>query len=295
MRFLPPPPSSLDLLVVAFVCLLPACTQASTFTTEAYASLPGIPRDQTSVDLYSCPTSAKALVLYVHGGAWIRGDKARVHSMPAYFAKNRVCFASANYPLTALYGQSVIEQQVAALSKLDNWLLRYGWRSSQGESFKNITIIGHSAGAHLVALADKRSGWNINVKNLILMDSGSYDIASRFNQSSERFRAHMSSLLQLGMYSTAEYHKVFKRYSPASLPPRPRSSGHPLNVFLLTSQRPNAMSSAYSLKNSYDSSPGYLVRLYKLPWKHEDFPRKVGVDLLFSQRLLKLVLANSSQ
>jgi len=295
MRFLPLPPLRFEgvAVVAAFALLLQPCSHATSLTTVAYASLAGVSKEQTSIDLYPCSTSSKALVIYVHGGAWTRGDKANVHSMASYFADNNVCFASANYPLDSPNGKSLMDQQVAGLSQLDNWLKSYGRQPPKRNAYRNISIIGHSAGAHLVALTDKRQGWNPNVKNLFLMDSGSYDIGQKYRESSQRYRNHISRILKLDKYKPSEYNSVFKHYSPASLTPMPRSGADRFNVFLLTSQRPNSVNSAESLKKSYQSAPGYRVAVFKFPWEHEDFPRKIGIDRAFSQKLLKGVLGNS--
>lgn len=295
MRFSPLPRSRFEGIAtaVAVAFLLPPFAHAAAPTTVAYGSLSGVPKDQTSIDLYPCSTSSKALVVYVHGGAWTRGDKDNVHSMATYFSDNNVCFASANYPLSASSGKSLMDQQVAALSQLDSWLQSYGRQASERKAYRNISIIGHSAGAHLVALADKREGWNSSVHNLFLMDSGSYDIGQKYRESSQRYRDQIAKVLQLDKYKPSEYNSVFRRYSPALLPPVSRAGAKRLNVFLLTSQRPNSVNSAEALKKSYQSASGYRVTLYKFPWKHKDFPRKIGVDLGFSQRLLKAVLGNS--
>lgn len=295
MRCLLLPRLSFGLIAVAAasVGLDPTCSYAGPVKTVAYASLPGVPKEQTSVDLYPCSVSADALVLYVHGGAWIKGDKANVYSMPNFFVKNNVCFASANYPLVSPGGTPLIDLQMLALSGLDVWLQSYGRQASRRNPYRNISLIGHSAGAHLVALLDKQNGWNQGVKNLFLMDSGSYDIEAKIIQAPPRYRQLMPRLMQLDMNSPMEPGNVFKRYSPASLPPRQRNSSRPLNVFLLTSQGQAALSSAVSLQDSYGSAPGYNVRLYELPWRHRDFPRKIGVDQSFSQKLLGRISATA--
>lgn len=288
MRFshLPLPTLKPIAVAAASIALLPACSHAGSVTAIPYTSLRGVPPAQTSIDLYPCPRSADSLVVYVHGGAWIKGDKSNVHSMPTFFVSNNVCFASASYPTTFVEGKSLMDLQVTALSSLNTWLRSQAQQGSNVNAYKNISVIGHSAGAHLVALADKRFGWNPNVRNLFLLDSGSYDIESKYRQSSGRYRELMSQVLQLDRYSLDDQAVVFKRYSPASLPPLGRNSTSPLNIFLLTGQRPNVVNSALALKNSYNSFPGYKVKLFQLPWQHSDFPRKIGVDQAFSNKLL---------
>lgn len=279
--------------VVAF--LLTSTCHAKALTTVAYASVPGVPGNQTSIDLYPCPLDSKALVVYVHGGGWTRGDKANVHSMSSFFADNKICFASANYPLSSPDGKALMDHQVEALSRLNSWLQGFRKRGSENPAYRNISIIGHSAGAQLVALAEMRYGWNQYVNNIFLMDSAAYDLRSKFQELSQRYRAELSKIIRLDRYSPGEYTDVLKRYSPALLMPPPRKTENRLNVFLLTSRRPAKLQSAEALKQNYESSTGYRVAMFELPWKHQDFPRRIGVDPVFSQRLLREVLRNSPQ
>ncbi len=280
--------------VACVIALLPSCSHAGLFNTLVYASLPGVPQNQTSVDVYPCSPSADALVVYVHGGGWVRGDKANTHSMPSFFSSNNVCFVSANYPLTTSNDRLLIDEQLKALSELNTWLQSSTGGASRPRAYRNIAIIGHSAGAHLVALADKRNGWNPNVKNMFLMDSSSYNIEATFNNSPPRYRALMSTVLKLDMFSPDEHSGVFKRYSPALLPPRMRESSSSFNVFIITSSSTNALNSAISLQDSYRSNTGYSVSVHELPWKHSEFPRKIGINELFNQEILERLRATAS-
>ena len=287
MKCLLSPRRNLEFLGIALVLigLLPSCSYAAPRKTVPYAELPGIPVDQTSIDLYACNRSAEDLVVYVHGGAWIKGDKAHVHAMPDYFAGNNVCFASVNYPLQSPDRRSVMDYQIDALAGLDSWL-------SQGrirpDSFGSISILAHSAGAHLVALLDKRHGWNTDIDNLILMDSAAYDLSKKFRDSSLGFKQLLEILLRLDEVSSGSRQAVLRGSSPALLPARPRLNGN-LDVVLLSGYRPSARASAQSLRESYRSSPGYTVRTFDYPWRHRDFPRKIGTDLNFSRQLLQLM------
>ena len=287
MKCLLSPRRNLEFLGIALVLigLLPSCLYAAPWKTVPYAELPGIPVDQTSIDLYDCKRSADALVVYVHGGAWIKGDKANVHAMPDYFAGNNVCFASVNYPLESPDRRSVMDHQIDALVALNTWLSPGKIRPN---SFGSISILGHSAGAHLVALLDKRHGWNSVIDNLILMDSASYDLSKKFQDSSLGFKQLLEMLLRLDEVSSGSRQAVFRSFSPALLPARPRLNRN-LDVALLSGYRSSARASAQSLRESYRLSPGYTVRTFEYPWRHRDFPRKIGTDLNFGRQLLQLM------
>ena len=291
MKCLLSPRRNLEFLVIALVLigLLPSCSYAAAWRTVPYAKLPGIPVDQTSIDLYGCKRSADALVVYVHGGAWIKGDKKNVHAMPDYFAGKNVCFASANYPLQSPDRRSVMDHQLDALAELNVWLSQANIRPNH---FRSISILGHSAGAHLVALLDKRYGWNSGVDNLILMDSASYDLSKKFQDSSHGFKQLLAKLLRLDEVSSGSRQAVLRRFSPALLPARSRLDGN-LNVVLLSGYRSAARASARSLRESYRSMPGYTVRTLDYPWRHRDFPRKIGTDFDFSRRLISFLRATA--
>lgn len=275
-------------LTLLVLCLSPSCAHAVPLQTVTYTSIPGIPQNQLAIDLYPCPTSADALVVYIHGGAWIAGDKKNVHSMPGFFLKNNICFASANYPLRTIPGESLFDLQVDALSRLDNWLHLLHPQYFPTAANRNISIIGHSAGAHLVALLDKRKGWSNDVKSIILMDSGAYDISAKYLESPPQYKDLMGQLLRLSDHHPDEYEQVFWAYSPALLHPKPRSS--PLGVYLLAGQDKVSRSSALLLQKSYSLLPVYNAVVYAMPWRHADFPKRIGTDPVFSQKLLVKVL-----
>ena len=272
-------------VVVVIISLMPSCSYAGMLKTVPYAKLPGISIDQTSIDLYQCNDSARALVVYVHGGAWVRGDKKNVHSMPDYFKENDICFASINYPLLSPDAGVLMEHQLDALLGLDEWLSRGGLRAND---FESISILGHSSGAHLVALLDKRYGWSSGIDNLILMDSASYDLSEKYRVSSFRFKRLLERLLNLNRQHPNSSEVVLRQFSPALLLPRSRQ-GKDLNVFILSGQRPVARRSAKSLENSYARTSGYNVINLGYALKHRDFPRKLGTKTDFDRQFLSFI------
>jgi len=286
MRFRP---SKIILLILSLLIhLLPSCALAGNRQTFVYAVMPGVPQDHLLIDLYPCSQSSSALVIYVHGGAWILGDKANVHTMPDFFARHNVCFASVNYPLNLPADGSLIDTQLAALSSLDEWLQLEASRRGPNSPYQNVSLIGHSAGAHLVALLDKQTGWNDKIRNIVLMDSAAYDLQRKFSEAKPQFRKLLSSLLRLDAFPVASRKQVLAQYSPALLPPKPRKN-LPLNIFLLSGLTPASHSSALSLQRSYRYSSDHNIFLYNLPWQHSEFPRKIGTDPGFSQKLLSVI------
>ena len=134
------------------------------------------------LDVYSMPGSARArpVIVMVHGGAWAFGDKRHkglLEGKLAHWLPRGVLFVSINYRM--LPGQDVAGQAQDVARAL-----AYVQRNAPawGGDPARVTLMGHSAGAHLAALlsADpalaRRAGarrWSATVA----LDSGALDVA----------------------------------------------------------------------------------------------------------------------
>ena len=159
-------------LTAAF-CLITSLAQAQ---TAAY--LPG-GGNANSLDIYTFDGAHNAPVMvYIHGGAWITGDKSRVHQKDDFFNHRGYVFISVNYtlvPHTTVEGQ--LEEIDAALGYIVANVARAG-----GDPH-NISLIGHSAGVHLVAMTALRPLENAQaliasggLRAVICNDTRSYNI-----------------------------------------------------------------------------------------------------------------------
>jgi len=256
---------------------------------SSYTSFPSVASDQTSLRLYPCNGEPVALVLWLHGGGWVSGDRRRIRNMPEFFSKHQILFASANYPLEPVGDQPLIELQLSALQALDHWLTSNPYTEKYSRAFTHITILAHSAASHLVALADKIHGWNSAVSSLVLMDTGAYDLKVRWRLSRPQQRRTISVLLGLDQRPDLDVESVLQSYSPALLSSKPRSHA-PLSIALITSMRPGALHGANQLSKSY-AMDGYDVSLHTFSWDHEHFPDAVGVDRDLNQLLLRYILS----
>ncbi len=132
-------------LAAAF-CLIASIAQAQT-----YDYIPGR-ADSPALDVYSFEGAEDAPVMvYVHGGAWVTGDKSRVHRKDDFFLQQGYVFISVNYtlvPETSVEGQ--LEEIDAALGYIVANVARAGGDPN------NISLMGHSAGAHLVSMTALR-------------------------------------------------------------------------------------------------------------------------------------------
>lgn len=135
------------------------------------------------MDVYIPPQAENApVILMVHGGAWRFGDKGmrRVHENKArHWLSRGYIFVSTNYrlvPDTDVLGQA--DDVARALAFVQKEAPGWGGDASQ------VLLMGHSAGAHLVALvladpaiADEQ-GAQAAVTGGVLLDSGALDLVS---------------------------------------------------------------------------------------------------------------------
>lgn len=120
------------------------------------------------------------LVLFVHGGGWKLGDKRSATGMQKveHFTREGFAFASMNYRLVP---EATVEQQVADVAAAVAWLR--GHAARLGIDASRIVLMGHSAGAHLVALVGTdpqylaAAGLSLSdLRGVVALDGACYDI-----------------------------------------------------------------------------------------------------------------------
>ena len=169
----------------------PAALQANnvpmkTFLDLPYAKFEGVEPKLTSLDLYAAPNATNAPVLvWVHGGGWAHGDKSQVASLPAAFVREGFVVASVNYRLAPAVKFDAQAQDVAAAIA---WLREHA--KDYGAASEKMFLMGHSAGAHLVALVGtdesylKAHGLSLSaLHGVVPLDTEAYDLkgfAARF-------------------------------------------------------------------------------------------------------------------
>lgn len=130
------------------------------------------------------PANAKRapLLLFIHGGGWSIGDKRSGAGVKtAHFTGQGWAFASANYRLVP---QATVEQQAADIAAAIAWARANA--AANGLDPDRIVLMGHSAGAHLVALVGTDPRYLAAaavpigaVKGVVLLDGAGYDIAGQ--------------------------------------------------------------------------------------------------------------------
>ena len=141
-------------LLVAFV-LLSLTTPASTRASENITVTRDIrygPDPLQSLDIYQparCVTQPCPVVMWVHGGGWQRGDASQRRSteMQSLWAGQGIVMIGVNYRLSPAVMHPAHVQDIAAAI---HWV--HTNIAAHGGDRRRLSLLGHSAGAHLVAL-----------------------------------------------------------------------------------------------------------------------------------------------
>ncbi len=131
------------------------------------------------LDYWKPTTPGVPIVVYVHGGGWKRGDKRMAAGEKGpHFVQQGYAFASLNYRLVP---SCTVEEQAQDVANAIAYLIRNA--AKLGFDGKRVALIGHSAGAHLVALV----GTDLSylkiaevepkaVRGIIPLDGAAYDV-----------------------------------------------------------------------------------------------------------------------
>lgn len=120
------------------------------------------------------------LILFVHGGGWSRGtiENATGKAKVAHFPAEGYAFASIGYRLVP---DATVEQQAADVASAIKWTIDHA--GTLNIDPRRIVIMGHSAGAHLVALVgtDPRYLETVglgeqSIAGVVPLDGAAYDV-----------------------------------------------------------------------------------------------------------------------
>jgi len=144
------------------------------------------PVPEQLLDLYR-PSAAglgAPLILMVHGGGWRRGDKDMgrvVEHKVARWLPRGIAFVTINYRMQPVAAPLEQARDVArALAEVQRNSAKFAIDRN------NIVLMGHSAGAHLIALLAARPELLIDAgaqpaRGFVLLDSGALDVPAIMN------------------------------------------------------------------------------------------------------------------
>lgn len=139
------------------------------------------------LDFYPTTAAKPApLVIFVHGGGWKRGDKSNATGQfkaPHYNGQG-YHFASINYRLVP---EATVEQQASDVASAVAKLLADADRLKIDR--RKVVLMGHSAGAHLVALVGTDPQYlraaglsHADIKGVIPLDGAAYNVPEQMDE-----------------------------------------------------------------------------------------------------------------
>lgn len=133
------------------------------------------------------------LILFVHGGGWKRGDKNNATGTQKieHYTREGYAFASANYRLVP---DASVEQQAQDVADALAALLTQA--DSLGIDRHKVVLMGHSAGAHLVALVGTdpqylhKAGLSYHdIRGVIPIDGAAYNVPAQMAENRQMMKA----------------------------------------------------------------------------------------------------------
>jgi acetyl esterase/lipase len=112
------------------------------------------------------------VIVYVHGGGWIRGSREKVYQLPKFANQRGWMVVSIDYRPVP---RTNIDGQVSDVTRGIAWVQRS--IGSYGGDPKRIVIMGHSAGSHLVAMIAAK-GKIRGLRGVIANDVQAYDMVA---------------------------------------------------------------------------------------------------------------------
>ena len=139
-----------------------------------------------AVDYWAGPSRDAPLVVFVHGGGWKRGDKRMMDGSDKleHWRAQGYAVASINYRLVP---EATVEQQAADVAAAVAFLkARSG---ALGFDPERIALVGHSAGAHLVALVGtdpaylRGAGLSFaDIDGVVPLDGAAYNVPQQLEE-----------------------------------------------------------------------------------------------------------------
>lgn len=139
-----------------------------------------------ALDYWAGASTDAPLVVFVHGGGWKRGDKQMMRGSAKleHWQAAGYAVASLNYRLVP---DASVEQQAADVAGAVAYLRANA--AQLGVDRERIALVGHSAGAHLVALVGtdpqylRGAGLSLNdVDGVVPLDGAAYDVPDQMDE-----------------------------------------------------------------------------------------------------------------
>lgn len=230
------------------------------------------------LDAYVPARPAGPVLVMVHGGAWVLGDKAEpgmIQPKAAYWTQQGYVVVSVNYRLVPKVRPHEQAEDVARA-------LAFAQReaASWGADGRRVVLMGHSAGGHLVALlhANPAEAQRVGAhpwKGTVVLDSAALDLVSLM-------RAPHPRLYDRAFGTDPAY---WERVSPFhAMQPK----GPPPVLFICSQQRPDAcpQADAYERKASEFK---HRVTIWMQDKDHMQINRQLGQPGIYTDSVARWI------
>ncbi len=212
----------LMILMVLAIGVLRAEDKYKIIKDIEYAQISGVDDKYLSLDVYQ-PLSLgwHPVIFYVHGGGWTMGDKDMDKNKGKFFAESGFVFVSANYRLSpAVKHPAHIEDVARAYAWTHNNIRLHGGNPDK------IFVMGHSSGAHLVALLATDEKYlkdrDLSLKDIegaILLDGAGYNIPELKKTSPQLFNTFYAAAFGKDQQTLKNASPFFHISSGKHIPP----------------------------------------------------------------------------
>lgn len=222
------------------------------------------PNSAQKMDIYIPPNVHNANIIFmVHGGAWRNGDKAMrsiVKNKSQFWLTKNTIFISTNYrllpeadPLTQ--ADDVANAIAFVQTKAREW----------GGNPEKMIVIGHSAGAHLVALIVSAPQFQNKIKPIlgtVLLDSAALDLPELIGSSSLPLYKRAFGNNQSYWLQASPYHQLNKKIAPV--------------LIVCSTRRDNACQQAQAFSKKL-TSVGGLSEVLPIDLSHLQINEQLGL------------------
>jgi acetyl esterase/lipase len=277
--------TALIVLAVLGAAVAAAPAQAAVAHRElSYDALsPPADPNQNALDVYTpdgaAPGDSRPVVVYVHGGGWRVGDKAnQISDKVELFTGAGYVFVSVNYRLSPTDPSALDPGRIRFPDHPDDVGEALGWLdrhiAGYGGDPTRLLLIGHSAGAHLIALAatDPRyvERWGIEPWQLIgavALDSDAYDVADRISELSGNAR-----LTFYNAFGTPEENAATGSWAQGS-PINWADAADPRFLIVTQAGAPGRLADNRAMAGALGQDP---AQVFAAPYDHEGINDAVG-------------------
>jgi len=217
------------------------------------------------------PTPRPAII-FVHGGAWSMGDKKVANQIAHPFTDAGLHFISVDYRLVPDIAWPDNIRDVAAAV---DWVFRHAnqWEIDP----QRMTLMGHSAGAHLAACVGADPRWLAehgrtpeNLHAVVLLDGAGYDIpAVMASAEAQRLRLYRQAF--------TDDPAVWRDASPA-LNVSPNGPACPTWLSIVNANRPSSRAQSQTLFDALTATSQTTATLRPVDKTHMQVLRTLGID-----------------